>query len=318
MAIVLAGLREPTPPPVGPQWSGVTSMTWRPHGTGREIDLIDPTRDGIMLLRDGVRGLNMPPVSRHTSTSPAVAGSRHRGHSVGERPVFWPTLVWTTEGSDAWAEVDDMLWSGLRPGDTGDWTIVTDRTGTRTLTCRYTGDSDHSYGRDPLKHGWAVYGIELVAEQPFWAGETETVTWGAAASSRAFLPGPPFWIGSSSTVDDAALWNGGDLPAHLVWSVDGPCSEARVGFTVDGVESVVDVPFTIDDGDTLVIDTRPHAQTATLHTAAGDVVDRTPDLTGRARFRAIPVGDAASLALAITGSGQITAELTPLYWRALT
>lgn len=295
-------------------------MTWSVHPLG-SVDLIDPGHDGVMLLRDGVRGLNMPPVTRHTSKSPAVAGSRHRGWVTDERSVFWPTLVWSQDGTDDWHGHDSLLWSLLRPDMTGEWEVVTDRGGARTLTCRWVGDSDHQFGRDPLKHGWAIYGIELVAEDPYWSGEPVTRTWGTADSgARTFLPGPPFWIGSSATVDTATLTNPGELPAHMVWTIEGPCQSAQVGFRHEDMwgrvtRSMVEVPFPVADGEHLVIDTRPAAQTAVLHSGV-DVTDRTGDLGDDVAFAPIPAGDDAVLELLIDGAGSITADLTPLYWRA--
>lgn len=297
-------------------------MTWHVPNVGT-VDLLDPSDDGVMLLRDGVRGLNMPPVDRYTSRSPAVPGTRWRGFQTQERSVFWPTLVWTPNGADLWHEYDEGLWATLRPDVVGEWEVVTDRAGTRRLQCRWTGDSDHSYGQDPLKSGWAIYGVELVAEQPYWCGEIISASWGkAAGDGRSFLPGPPFWIGSSATVDAAELHNPGDMPAHIVWVVDGPATTAQVGFRrftswADGEEeATIDIPFPIAEGDRLVIDTRPTAQTAVLEAADGTFTDRTGDLGAQAVFAPIPPGDEATLMLNLAGDGSITAELEPLFWRA--
>lgn len=302
-------------------------MMWTVPGLG-SIDLIHPDVDGVMLLQDGVRGMNMPPVTRHTSKSPAVAGSRHRGWTTDERGVFWPLLVWrpnNREGTDLWHEDDAHLWSLLRPDTVGEWRVVTDRAGPRTLRARWTGDSDHAYGRDPLRHGWAIYGVELVAESPYWEGETITRTWGAGdGEGRSFLPGPPFWVGSSATVEAATLTNPGELPAHLVWYVDGPAQSAQVGFVHENMwgditRSLIEIPFPIGAGQHLVIDTHPSAQTAILHGPGPEAVDMSGTL-GDVAFRAIPAGEDVTLELRIddaAGEGSISVELTPLYWRAL-
>lgn len=322
MALILAGPKAVPPPAVGPQWAGVTSMTWTVPGVA-SVDLLDWRADGVMVLRDGLRGLNMPPVERFTSTSPAVAGSRWRGAQTRERSVFWPTLVYTDAGSDVWHEADERLWSTLRPDLVGEWAVVTDRGGERRLRCRWVGDGDHSFPRDPIQAGWAIYGVELVAEDPYWAGETVVSTWEAGGSAgEPFLPGPPFHIAAASTTDAARLVNPGELPAHVVWTVTGPCTSAQVGFEVDTdtpdgpTRSVVKVPWPLADGETVTIDTRPNMQTAVATSAAGAVTDRTGDLGEEAAFAPIPPGDGATLQLAVDGGGTITAELEPMYWRA--
>ena len=223
------------------------------------MDLMDPSSDGLMLVQDGVRGLSMPPVQRWSSVSPALDGSRWRGFRVQEREVFWPLLVWSTEGTDAWVERDSQLWRMLRPEDQGTWTVATVQGGYRSLRLRIVDDGDHMFRRDPLKTGWTVYGIKLVAEQPFWEGEKQTVSWDNE-TLEPFFPGPPFTISGSNSMDDAVLDNPGDVAAWPVWTVWGPCSSAEIG--VGGRK--ISIPFAVADDETLVIDTRPDAQTAVV------------------------------------------------------
>ena len=297
-------------------------MTW--HGEfdgGGILDLLDPAVDGLMLVQDGVRGLSMPPVQRWSSVSPALDGSRWRGHRVQEREVFWPLLVWSDAGTEAWVERDTRLWNTFRPDEVGTWTVATAQYGYRALRCRWVDDGDHSFGRDPLRTGWTVYGIRLVAEQPYWEGETQTVSWDNEPA-EPFFPGPPFTISGSNSMDDAFLDNPGDVAAWPVWTVWGPCSSAEIG--VGGRK--ITIPFAVADDETLVIDTRPDAQTAivsreTLVTTPGgwleqavEEVDRTADL-GAVEFASIPPGEAVELSLSAAG-GSVQAELTPLYFRA--
>lgn len=272
------------------------------------LNLIDPAAHGLMLVQDGVRGLGMPAVQRWASTAPAVHGSRWRGHRVEEREVHWPLLVWSDRGTDAWLERDRALWAGLRPDLVGLWQVAT-ASGWRRLRLRWV-EADDQYARDPLRAGWNVYGIRLVAEQPFWEGETRVVEWGAA-TAVPFFPGPPFTIGGGQDLGSATLTNPGDVPAWTTWRVHGPCPSARVG--VAG--RVIEVPFGITAGQTLVIDTAPEAQTAILHTTPdGEGVDRTGQL-GAASFAPVPPGESVELSLQAAG-GRVSCELTPLYYRA--
>lgn len=285
-------------------------MQWHPDN-GPAINLLDPSADGVMLVQDGVRGLSMPPVQRYSSTSPAVHGSRNRGHRVEEREVFWPLLVWTRDGTDAWMRLDSRLWDGLRPDVEGWWVVETAWSGRRRLRCRFADDGDHSFGRDPSRSGWALYGVRLVAEQPFWTSESTPIEWDQGAPAE-FFPGPPFRISGSRRMDSATLRNPGDVHAWPVWTINGPCSSATVG--VGGRQVVV--PFAVASGERLVIDTRPEHMTATLVTAAGAEVDRTADLGAATEFAPVPAGGTVDLSLTAPGGGRVTADMTALYYRA--
>lgn len=310
MGVLVASPRPFPPPPAPVPWTGVASMTWS-SGLYGEFNLIDPTVHGVMLVQDGVRGLSMPPVQRWTSTSPALDGSTWRGHRIQEREVFWPLFVWSDQGTDAWLDVDTRLWKSLRPDEVGVWEVAT-RDGYRSLRCRFVDDGDHSFGRDPLKTGWTLYGIRLVAESPFWEGDRILVQWDTVAD-EPLLPGPPFTIAGSNRMDSAVLDNPGDVAAWPVWRVWGPCATARVGLA----GRVIEIPFSIADGEILEIDTSPDAQTAMLivNDVGGDEgTDRTGDL-GAAEFAPVPAGEALELSLDAAG-GYVECELTPLYYRA--
>lgn len=274
------------------------------------LNLLDPAAHGLMLVQDGVRGLGMPPVQRWASTAPAVHGSRWRGHRVEEREVRWPLLVWSDAGTDAWIARDRALWAGMRPDTVGLWQVAT-RSGWRRLRLRWV-EADDQFARDPLKSGWNVYGVTLVAEQPFWEGTSRRVEWGAG-NADPFLPGPPFVIGGGQNLDNAALDNTGDVPVWTTWRVHGPCPSARVG--VAG--ATVEVPFAVAAGEVLVIDTAPDAQTAILYSspdATGAGVDKTGQL-GAAAFAPVPPGEQVVLSLQAAG-GRVECEITPLYYRA--
>ena len=285
-------------------------MIWHPDN-GPAINLLDPAADGVMLVEDGVRGLNMPSTQRYTASSPAVHGSRNRGHRVEEREVFWPLLVWTDRGTDDWLRVDSRLWDGLRPDVEGWWVVDTAWSGRRRLRCRFSDDGDHSMSRDPSRRGWDLYGVRLVAEQPFWTAEMDPIEWDQGEPD-SFFPGPTFRISGSRRMDSATLRNGGDVPAWPVWTIHGPCSSATVGV---GDRQVV-VPFAVAAGERLVIDTRPEYMTATMYTAAGGAADRTADLGAATEFAPVPAGGAVDLSLTAPGGGRVEADLTPLYWRA--
>lgn len=319
MGILVTSPRPFPPPPPAVPWPGVAAMRWLvpdlvPEGDAPEahaLNLLDPQAHGLMLVQNGVRGLGMPKVQRWAATAPAVDGSRWRGHRVEEREVFWPLLVWSDAGTDAWLARDQRLWAGLRPDLVGLWQIATP-SGWRTLRCRWT-EADDQFTRDPMRSGWNVYGISLVAEQPYWEGATSTIQWSSGAGVP-FLPGPPFTMSGSRSLNDATLDNPGDVPLWPVWRIHGPCSTARVG--VAG--AVIEVPFAVPAGQTLVIDTSPEAQTATMYPTgrySGNGLDRT-GLLGAAAFAPVPPAGRVVLSLAAAGGGSVECSVTPRYYRA--
>lgn len=298
-------------PTTAPQFAGMTQQ-WTHMGhtwTGWDDSVWDLCGDasGVVLL-SGVRGLTMPPADRYASASPAVAGSRWRGHRVAEREVFWPVKVWADAGSAAWLAYDRAWWNTMRPDKLGTWAVTQTTGETRSLRLRFVDDGQHSVQVDPGLIGWERYGITLVAEDPYWEGEPISRTWETATPDEFFGTGAPsFFISSGNTLDNAKITNPGDVEAWPVWTLNGPITAAEVGVGGESIE----VPFAVADGSSLTIDTDPRAQTAI--TSAG--VDRTEDL-GEVGFTAIPAGASIPLALAVTGAGSVSVSVTPRYYRA--
>lgn len=297
---------------VYPAWSGMV-MKWV-GWDGSEWTISDLSQ-GVVLL-SGVRGLNMPPTKRHTSTSPGLHGSRRRGWITDEREVFWPVKVFNDGGSDEWLAHERAFWRTMHPDKPGAWSVTQPSGETRTLTCVYDNDGGQEFDVIPSLTGWMNYGIYLAAEQPFWAGETISGAWAASAPVDFFggaSKGPAFNISSGSTFAQASLTNPGDVETWPVYTIVGPCTAANVGG--------VSVPFAIPAGKAVRIDTAPGplSQTALYGDWVGgqvvNTVDRTRDL-GTINFAPVPAGGEKPLSISMTGAGQIIAEITPLYFRA--
>lgn len=303
-AIVFAAPFTPPPPPKS--WFGL-GMTW----TGSDGVVWDlTTGEGGVVMMPGVRGLTMPPVTHHKSVYASVPGSRWRGYSVQDREVFWPIQVFNDLGSEEWILRDRAFWKTLAPNKTGIWTVTQPTGEKRTLRLRLRDDGDPVFSHDPSLAGWSNYGLTFDAEQPFWEGEGGVVskTFTPSSESNFFGTegGTPFRISRSSTVTTALMNNPGDVEAYPTWTIEGPCTAATVG--VGGVN--ITIPFAIATGQRLVINTAPSSQQAIM---AG--TDRTADL-GTVNFAPIPPGVNVILSLSITGTGSITASITPRYFRA--
>lgn len=297
MGIVFGAPYTPPLPPV--TWTGL-DMIWT--GWDGSVWHLAHAADGTVMM-PGVRGLNTPPVVHYLASSAATPGARWRGHTVDTREVFWPIQIYSDLGSLDWLARDRAFWKTMRPDKTGTWTVIQPSGAQRSLTLRFKEDGGQTYNTDPALAGWNNYGITLQAEQPFWAGETETGGWGAAVPVGFFANKT---ISPGGTLASATLYNPGDVEVWPVWNIYGPVTAATVGINGRNIT----VPFTVAGGEVLTIDTSPRVQTAML-----GGTDRTGDLTG-IDFAPLPPGEVSSLTLSMTGSGRITATVTPLYLRA--
>jgi hypothetical protein len=264
--------------------------------------------DSPVRLREGVRGLSMPPVKRYSSASPAVPGSRFRGSITLEREVFWPLRVFTGSGQ-TWHDQDAAFWRTMDPEQPGVWAFTQPSGEVRRLRCRFVSDGSHTFQTNPGGIGWTAYGVALVAdEQPYWEGEPQVRYFGADPPVLFFTADATvFALDPEQTVATATMDNSGDVEAYAVWTITGPSDSAVLG--VGG--RLIEVPFAVPDGQSLVVDPRPTAQTAIMST--GD--DRTGDL-GEVDFAPIPPGESVELSLELVGDGYISAALTPLHRRA--
>lgn len=331
MANVVYGAPYMPPAPEPPTFSAVR-MTWTAKGS--VWDLTDPST-GLCLLSQ-IRGLGTPKYTRYSITSPATPGSQFRGVSVADREVFWPLHIWHDDSSLGWMDRDRAFWATMDPYETGTWTAHLPTGEKRTLQLRFIDDSDHAPEVDPILRGWDTYGINLIAEQPYWEGDPVVRSWKTSTPLTFFDPtGPQLVnINSGHTMDAATLDNPGDAASYPRWFIDGQASSGTVG--VNGV--TVNIPFAIDSGKCLVIESDPDLIGATLYDISPDQlalpeaqrkkpsariigvdlinpVDKTPDL-GEADFAAVPAGSSVPLSLSVTGGGSIEVLLPTRYRRA--
>lgn len=304
MPIVFAS--PPLPPPQFSEGTSALGHVWTGHD-GSEWSLTD-WRRGLCLIAEGVQGLHFPKITKYRSTSRAVPGFRGRGWRTASRDVFWPLLLWA-DGSEDWRTLYDGFFDTIHPEKAGVWS-VTAGNGTRSLRLTGRFDDEHAFPLDPYLEGWATIPVSMEPEQPYWEGRPVKVGPFSEPSGVPFIDpvllGPPFHISPAATFATATIDNPGDVDAWLVWTAEGPLSSVVLG--IGGVTATV--PFSLLAGQTLRIDTDPRNVSARL-----DGVDVTEQL-GLLEFSAVPSGGAVPLAVSASGAGGITAELTPLYFRA--
>lgn len=318
--------------PGGDLWRGITNLWIGPDGS--EWTLSGKGRQGVH-LQVGVRGRTMPD-GQHTVDEPAgIEGGVWQSWRADPREVFWPLMIWKDGGSQAWLDYDSAFWASLDQRRPGQWVVIQPNGVRRTLTCRLVSDGGGAGDLfAPGVVGWSRYGVTLLAEQPYWAGEEVTRWFLTGDEPVDFLPsvaGEPYIIGESSTLDSARVSNLGDIDAATTWWINDATS-AVVGV---GDRTVV-VPFEVAADRLLVIDGDPTVQTATeidmfpettpeMSTAAQERwvndrlpagVDRTRELGAATKFGAIPAGADIDLSLALVGAGKVRVSFTPKYRRA--
>ena len=278
-------------------------MTW----TGVDRSVWPLTRPAAVNPRmgRGVKGLHMPPVEVFRSSTPLVPGDDITGYALPERPVYWP-LLFRANDVEQWEAQHAAFMDSFHPVEVGTWTVGEGEKA-RTLQLR-GGFGNYAFTRDPFITGLAWIGLELFAPRPLWRGAPirqtfyadEPVDFIPAEAGDEYHPSP---VASFAT---ATIDNPGNEPAYLKWEIEGPQDELTLG--VGG--AIIDVPFEVADGSTLIIDTDPAGQYATLDGA--DV----NELLGFQMFAPVPARGTTPLTITSAGSGSVTAELVPLYWRA--
>jgi len=267
----------------------------------------------VVLLNEGVEGMGNPPHAAFTRETALLDGQSNSGWRAKPREVFWPVLVDATV--ETWDDIQSRFWRTMRPNLFGVWT-VTKGESSRYLNCRYLSDGGAAYASDPSLSGAEVHGITLVADDPWWHSADVSATFQTAETPVDFFNGgtaPDFYIMSGNTVDSASLDNPGDVPAWATYRIDGPATSFSI--TTDSSEPDVAGDIVLLEGEWLVIDTNPTAQTAFLYTTESNYTDVTGELSAY-NPRQVGVGLETEFSVTLFGEGSLTITLTPSYFRA--
>lgn len=307
-AFVFVPPYTPPPPPApafsayGSVWTGADGSVW---------DLTDPS-SGVFMTNQGVRGLLRPEYTRFTSKSAGVAGSRHRGSRAEERPVYWPVFVYSDTGSQEWIERDRAFAASFDPDMPGVWTVTQPSGEARHLSCRLIDDGGAADGPDPVRAGWRVYGMNLVANDPYWYGPPVSQTWGSTVEvGRSTFPirfdDRSFRRKSSSTLGTVRMTNPGDVDAWPTLRIEGgPSTDFE--FTVGG--RTIAGQVALNPGDVFVVDTDPRRQSTYLNGT------RVRGVLTQANFAPIPAGRDRQLTVNVSPSGTATVTIAPRFNRA--
>ncbi|HWK92621.1 MAG TPA: hypothetical protein VNR17_10225 [Luteimicrobium sp.] len=284
-------------------WQGPDGSTW---------NLSDPA-GGVFLLSSGVVGLHMPQFDQYVDEYANLDGGVYRGSRAQVRNPEWTLLIWDDGSTAGFKERYRALWSTLDPDRPGLWTVTDAATGeARTLVVRFRTSEEMSYDRDPLKAGWAIYSVTLLAEDPFWRGAPVlSPAWGADDSVNFTGPSdvaPDYYVSASASLSSAELTNDGDVDAWLTYTITGGTG----GLTsVDIATAGGDIGFgAVAEGAVLRISTDPATPVMTLNgvDVGGDVDPWDP--------RPIPAAGTSPLTITLVGHAIVQASFTPRYYRA--
>lgn len=302
---------------LGLVWYGTDGTTW---------DLMSgPVRASV----GGIKGLGMPDTVFQTSTNAGRDGQRLRGLRRNPRTVFVPIRFKEAASVDVMGVQRDF-WRSLGLGEYGDLVATTPDGATRTLHCRFEDDGQYAYALDPFTAFVTSIGLTLTADDPYWYGEPVGTSYSLDPSTQVnFFGGgdpavegfaPDFYISPSSGTQSYTIENPGDVDAWPRWAIMGPATSFQVGIA----GRIIAASFAIPAGRTLIIDTDPEVQSATLVDTAPFVASGALVNAVRLRFQSftainfapIPRGQAVVLTMTINGSGVVGAQIDPRYERA--
>ena len=297
-------LRPPVAPAIYTPWRRIKHIF---YGWDGSVWDVTDGRDGVFLMPEGIEGMGMPIIEQYTFDSPVVHGFEWEGWRASGRDVHWVIGIFE-DSSEEWIQRKKDFWRIFHPGKTLRWEVVLPTNERYSITVRFKSDDTSVYSRDPVKLGWAIYGITGMCEQPFWEGETQSPIWYPQSDYDFFggTGGPPFYIASAADITNATMSNPGDVEAFLRWELKGPFNTASVG--LNGLTATVG---NTSAGQTVVINTDPRNLTATR-----DGVDIMASL-GSFEFAPLPPGEDTTLSLTLDGTGSIQAFFTPLYFRSV-
>lgn len=280
------------------RWTAPNGSVW---------DLTEYTASTVWLNNGGIEGLGTGSTTSQTQRTAGQDGQRFNGWIAEPREVFWPVVIDGTDGS--WLELQRDFWAALPFGEYGLWRVTAPDGSWRELSCRFVGDQDPVYRRDPSSDLLEIRGVELIADDPWWRGPDVSVGFSQAADPVPFFATSSVVLNimSSNTVASASITNPGELPAWATYRLDGPLTS----FDVEGTKATMSIAA----GEYLIIDTDPRVQTAMLHDGLGGVTDVTEDLDF-VNWSMIPPNGSTSFDVTLNGTGSLLVTLIPRFRRA--
>lgn len=298
--VVVPGYRLGAPPRV----------TWT-SAAGVVTVLSDP--GGGYTVAPGVRGLGLPVYQFHR-TDTALDGTVIRGTRTEARELFVPIYMEAPTFAQVWQMRRDLA-ARLHPGvvDGGGEGVleVAFADGTRRrIRAYYTGGMEGSEGADEAGLCWATYGLEFLAQQPYWERDPITYRWAIAPPTDTWLPILPIKVRDADVIGEGmTITNPGSVRSWPVWTITGPLDGSAVMRNVTTGQQL-EFEATLAEGEQIVIDTRPRRKTV----RDGDGTNRFSSLSvGSVLWPLVPGPNVVDVLLTGLGdASRLELEITPL------
>jgi hypothetical protein len=258
--------------------------------------------------------LGDPDYADQTQQSSLIPGQSFIRTRALPRRINFPVKIGYSTPEAEFRSIDRRWWKSWEPGKYATIEVATEGRGTRYLDVRYVGDGGWQTKQDPDITSTALVQMELVADDPFWRGDKLSYDFNPNrppvdfyGRDRGQVGGPPLYISPSIIKDVQQLFNPGDVPSPLVWTLTGPFDS----FELTAAGQTVALDRFVPEGQTVTVDSRNYS--VILETGGSSV-----DLTAQASwgFASLPAGSAVPVGVLVFGTGRVKAEWTPKFRRA--
>jgi hypothetical protein len=222
----------------------------------RQLITLTDRAGGYRLIADATTGLTAPAYRIATEQYAGFDGATVRSVTADAREVVLGLMIEAKDDLTHRQRVGALV-RAMRPKAGPGTLICRDEDGqVRTLTCYYSGGLEGAEGRGAKLPGrWVKAAVRFLAEDPWWYGEQQSVSFGLGAATP-FFPIPPVRpSGSSVTGRFEVDLSETDTETWPVWTITGPGSDLVLRNETTGQVIAVDVALA--GGETLIIDTRP-------------------------------------------------------------
>lgn len=261
--------------------------------------------DDAWIARVGLTGIDIPTREIIRQRVPGLPGSRLVEIRDDEREVFVP--VWTRALDRDYrtnlaqlARVRGMLdyRAGTYADDDGTFDLVAHSSnGRRSLRCTYVDGLEGDYSSGAAYSTWRIFGLRLLAVDPYWHGQPWSTPVVALPAPAPFLSNDPAdafprALGASVALGaNMPVTVGGDVPSPAVIEITGPATSTHIT-SPQGLDITIGA---ITGGHTLLIDTGRRRRVLLDGSPAWTLLGDSP------QWRALPPGE-ASISVQVTGA----------------
>lgn len=283
---------------------GIDGQRWD-LSLGEEVVIAQPGPSGL---------LGMPQSQVQAQQFGALAGQERYGARAEIRTGSIPVIINAHRPLAELRSIERRWWESWSVDQPCTYEVATKNAGSRYLDVYLQDDQGGDLPFDADHTGFYEATVNVVADDPYWRGNVLSFDftpnrppvdfYGRDKGQVAAFPG---YFSPSVTKDEQSLFNPGDVPAPLRWSLQGPFTSFEL--TVDG-RSVAG-EFTVSEGQTLSVDSG--ARRVLLHDGVSS-----SNVTRRVSwgFADLPAGLAVPVGVLVNGTGRVRAEWTPKFRRA--